>query len=134
MLVGYPPFFADDPSQTCQKIMHWKKTFKIPPEAKLSPEATDILQRLMSDANDRLGKNGVQEIKDHPFFRGIDWVNLRKVPSPFQPNIKSEEDCSRFDKFEEEQPWHTTDDPSKKNKKRKDIDFPGYTFKREVED
>jgi serine/threonine kinase 38 len=27
MLVGYPPFFSDEPSITCQKIMHWKKTF-----------------------------------------------------------------------------------------------------------
>lgn len=26
MLVGYPPFFSDDPSVTCQKILHWRKT------------------------------------------------------------------------------------------------------------
>ena len=24
MVVGYPPFFSDDPSVTCQKIMHWR--------------------------------------------------------------------------------------------------------------
>ena len=117
--------------------MHWKKTFKIPPEAKLSPEATDILKRLMSDNHDRLGKNGVQEIKDHPFFRHIDWKTLRNTKSPFQPNIKGDDDCSRFDKFDEEQPFYPTDDTSntsKNGKKRKDINFPGYTFKREVED
>jgi len=33
MLVGYPPFFSDDSSITCQKILHWKKTLVIPPEA-----------------------------------------------------------------------------------------------------
>lgn len=33
MVVGYPPFFSDDPSLTCQKIMHWKKTLTIPREA-----------------------------------------------------------------------------------------------------
>jgi serine/threonine kinase 38 len=27
MLVGYPPFFSDEPSITCQKIIHWKKSF-----------------------------------------------------------------------------------------------------------
>jgi serine/threonine kinase 38 len=36
MLVGYPPFFSDDSSITCQKILHWKKTLVIPPEAHLS--------------------------------------------------------------------------------------------------
>ena len=50
MMVGYPPFFSDDPSITCQKILHWKKTLVIPPEANLSPAATDILKRMICDA------------------------------------------------------------------------------------
>jgi serine/threonine kinase 38 len=48
--------------------MHWRKTLRIPVEANLSPAATDILKRLMSDADNRLGMNGVEEIKAHPFF------------------------------------------------------------------
>jgi len=78
MLVGYPPFFSDEPSITCQKILHWKKTFSIPPEAKLSPEATDILKKLISDSDVRLGRNGVDEIKNHPFFNGLNWDGLRQ--------------------------------------------------------
>jgi serine/threonine protein kinase len=23
MMVGYPPFFSDDPSETCKKIINW---------------------------------------------------------------------------------------------------------------
>mmetsp|Transcript_6201 Transcript_6201/g.10061 ORF Transcript_6201/g.10061 Transcript_6201/m.10061 type:complete len:395 (+) Transcript_6201:439-1623(+) len=139
MLVGYPPFFSDEPSITCQKILHWRKTLKIPPEAKLSHEASDILQRLMCDANDRLGKNGVQEIKNHPFFRGINWEKIREQKASFLPEVKAEEDSTRFDKFDEEGPFYPADDErthasSKKNKRRKDINFPGYTFKKEVED
>ena len=87
----------------------------------------------MSDPSERLGKNGAQEIKAHPFFRGIDWKNLRKTKSPFIPNVKSEEDCSRFDKFDEEDPFYRQDAYGSQ-RKRKDINFPGYTFKREVED
>ena len=68
MLVGYPPFFSDDPSVTCQKILHWRKTLNIPPEANLSIPATDILKRLLCDADNRLGSSGVAEIKCHPFF------------------------------------------------------------------
>lgn len=43
MLVGHPPFYADEPSVTCQKILHWKKTFYIPKEAKLSHYAIDLI-------------------------------------------------------------------------------------------
>lgn len=76
MLVGYPPFFSDEPSVTCQKILHWRKTLSIPDDAKLSPEATDILKRLLCDVNNRLGAGGIHEIKNHQFFKGIDWNNI----------------------------------------------------------
>lgn len=77
MLVGYPPFFSDEPSVTCQKILHWKRTFSIPPEANLSPEATDILNKMIADADVRLGKNGADEIKAHSFFRNFNWEGVR---------------------------------------------------------
>jgi len=50
MLVGYPPFFADEPSITCQKILNWKKTFQIPKEANLSPQSTDLLLKMLTDS------------------------------------------------------------------------------------
>jgi serine/threonine kinase 38 len=77
MMVGYPPFFSDEPTITCQKIMQWRKTLNIPEESNLTPEARDILKRLLCDADNRLGANGVEEIKAHPFFKGLDWDNLR---------------------------------------------------------
>ena len=76
MMVGYPPVFSDAPSITCQKILHWKKTLAIPPEANLTPAASDILKRLINDADVRLGRNGVEEIKAHPFFEGMDWTTV----------------------------------------------------------
>jgi serine/threonine kinase 38 len=68
MLVGYPPFFSDDPSMTCQKILHWKKIFAIPADVNLSVAAADLIKRLIADQSERLGINGVEEIKAHPFF------------------------------------------------------------------
>lgn len=109
MLVGYPPFFSDDPSITCQKILHWRKTLNIPPEANLSPAATDILKRLMCDADNRLGSHGgVDEIKGHPFFEGLDWKTLRNAKAPYIADLTSDDDCRRFDKFEEEEPFYVT--------------------------
>ena len=30
MVVGYPPFFSENPSDTCKKIIKWKENFFIP--------------------------------------------------------------------------------------------------------
>ena len=104
------------------------------------------MKRLLCDADNRLGAGGIQEIKKHPFFKGLDWERLRSTKSPFAPEVKDDEDCTRFDKFDEEAPFYPPEDSSsgagagqansaaKKNKKRKDINFPGYTYKKEVED
>lgn len=146
MLVGYPPFFSDDPSVTCQKILQWKKTLLIPSEANLSPAATDILKRLMCDAENRLGANGVDELKAHPFFDGLDWKHLRNAKAPLIADLSSDDDCHRFDKFEEEEPFYyaTTNNggansssnvgDDKKKRQRKDINFVGYTYKKDVEE
>ena len=102
MLVGYPPFGSDNPEHTIQKIHHWRKTLRIPDEPKLAPESKDIIRRLMCDAPNRLGVNGIDEIKNHPFFKGIDWKNLRNTKAAFIPTLKNDYDVSRFDEFEEE--------------------------------
>ena len=67
---------------------------------------------MLCDVNDRLGANGIHEIKTHPFFKGFDWESVRQMKSPFTPKIKDDEDCSRFDKFEEETPFYPADDPN----------------------
>lgn len=41
----------------------------------------------MSDFQERLGNNGVEEIKSHPFFDSIDWINIRKIKPPFAPDL-----------------------------------------------
>lgn len=134
MLVGYPPFFSDEPSITCQKILHWKKTFIIPPEAKLSKEATDLLKRMISEPENRLGRNGVDEIKQHPFFRGFDWNGVRKMQAPYLPNVSSEISNENFDSFEEEEPFIPQDQNKANKRMRKfDMHFIDYTYNAEVE-
>jgi hypothetical protein len=96
----------------------------------------------MCDAEHRLGSGpgGVEEIKNHPFFEGLDWSRLRQAKAPFIPALVNDEDCTRFDKFEEEEPFYATANASmqaegeKKRRQRKDINFVGYTFKKDVEE
>jgi len=35
----------------------------------------------------RLGINGVDEIKNHPFFKGFDWNNVPRMTSYFIPEV-----------------------------------------------
>ena len=44
MLVGYPPFYGDDPLMTCRKILCYKETLQFPPEAALTPEAEHLVR------------------------------------------------------------------------------------------
>mmetsp|Transcript_13509 Transcript_13509/g.37383 ORF Transcript_13509/g.37383 Transcript_13509/m.37383 type:complete len:154 (+) Transcript_13509:859-1320(+) len=38
MLVGYPPFYADDPVSTCRKILNWKTSLHIPHDMHIDPK------------------------------------------------------------------------------------------------
>jgi len=85
--------------------LHWKKTFGIPKEANLSSAATDLLTKMINDSEVRLGRNGADEIKAHPFFKGFDWNNMRQRKAPYQPKVQSEISNENFDHFDEEEPF-----------------------------
>ncbi|GAQ90246.1 hypothetical protein KFL_006180030 [Klebsormidium nitens] len=131
MLVGYPPFYSDDPMSTCRKIVNWRTHLKFPDEAKLTPEARDMIERLLCDVEHRLGTRSVQEMKSHPFFYGIDWDNLYNVPAAYKPEVTNELDTQNFEKFEEVNPPHTghKSGPWRKMLSSKDVNFVGYTYK-----
>ena len=130
MVVGYPPFFSENPSDTCKKIVKWKQYFQIPDDAELSNEAKSLIKKMVCSHENRLGVNGVDEIKKHPFFKGIDWDNLRNVKAPFIPDIENDWDNKYFDKFLEQESFYP---PEEKKKKRKDVNYAGYTFNRDNE-
>lgn len=61
----------------------------------------DLLKKLLCRKDDRLGStNGADEIKAHPFFKDVDWENLRQTPPPIVPEIESVVDTSNFPELE----------------------------------
>lgn len=88
-LVGWPPFCAEDAHETYRKIVNWQTQLYFPEEVVLSREAEDLIRRLVCGAGERLGRGGAEEIKRHPFFRGVDWDALRTIEAPFKPNLSS---------------------------------------------
>ena len=134
MMIGYPPFFSESSTETCKKILDWKNSLNIRPEANISKEAEDILRKLISGQETRLGTNGADEIKNHPFFKGIDWNHIKEtlIP-PFIPELKNNYDTKYFDEFEEDEPFYPINNDNSKGKKyqKKDMCFVDFTYNRE---
>eukprot|EP00475_Leptophrys_vorax_P000765 TRINITY_DN1041_c0_g1_i1.p1 TRINITY_DN1041_c0_g1~~TRINITY_DN1041_c0_g1_i1.p1 ORF type:complete len:391 (+),score=101.63 TRINITY_DN1041_c0_g1_i1:127-1299(+) len=120
-LVGYPPFYADEPMQTCRKIVNWKRTLAFPAEACLSPEAEDLMRKMICGHDERMT---FDQIRIHPFFASIDWDKLQEMEPPIVPNVKGEDDTQNFDDFTED---HTPDDGTVEVAPDQ---FQGYTFQR----
>jgi serine/threonine kinase 38 len=52
----------------------------------MSPEAQDLINKLLDlNPKNRIGSKGIQEIKDHGFFTGIQWEKIMDEPVPFIP-------------------------------------------------
>merc|ERR1711991_186575 len=63
----------------------------------VSEEAKDLVCRFLSPPKERLGYNGVDEIRKHAFFSFVDWANLASSEPPFVPEIADDYDLSYFD-------------------------------------
>ncbi|KAL6069412.1 hypothetical protein STEG23_021106 [Scotinomys teguina] len=108
MMAGQPPFEADNEDDLFESILHDDVLYPV----WLSKEAVSILKAFMTkNPNKRLGcvaaQNGEDAIKQHPFFKEIDWVLLeqKKVKPPFKPRIKTKRDVNNFDQdFTREEP------------------------------
>ena len=133
MMIGYPPFYSDSSTETCRKIINWKNNLEIKPEVNLSRDAIDILLSLINDPKKRLGRNGAEEIKKHPFFKNIDWKHIREtmIP-PFIPKLKGPYDSTYFDEYEEDEPFYPLNSSNKYKKyQKKDMCFVDFTYNRE---
>jgi serine/threonine-protein kinase Psk1 len=97
LMTGKPPFSGANITKTQQNIMHQK--LKLP--YYLSRDAQDLLSRLLrKEPSKRLGvgKNDLDVIKKHRFFRKIDWRKLenRELEPPIKPIITNPELAENF--------------------------------------
>jgi len=99
MLHGMPPFYSDNLEKMYELIQ--KGDIKFNKRLNISEEAKDLILKFLSrNPKKRLGINGINEIKSHPFFAKIDFDQLlkRKIQAPFIPDIKDKYDVNNFDK------------------------------------
>uniref|UniRef100_A0A126WXU9 non-specific serine/threonine protein kinase n=1 Tax=Austrobaileya scandens TaxID=13351 RepID=A0A126WXU9_9MAGN len=82
MLYGRTPFRGKNRQRTFANILHKDLTF--PSSIPVSLAARQLIHGLLQrDPANRLGSNsGSNEIKKHPFFRGINWPLIRCMTPP----------------------------------------------------
>ncbi|XP_068751786.1 serine/threonine-protein kinase MRCK alpha-like isoform X3 [Montipora capricornis] len=97
MLFGETPFYAESLVETYSKIMCHTGKFNFPSDVEVSNNARDLMQRLCCKMEQRLGQNGIDDFRNHPFFEGIDWDNLADATPPYIPEVSSPSDTSNFD-------------------------------------
>uniref|UniRef100_A0A7N6BI21 Rho-associated protein kinase n=1 Tax=Anabas testudineus TaxID=64144 RepID=A0A7N6BI21_ANATE len=104
MLVGDTPFYADSLVGTYSKIMDHKNSLNFPDDVEISENAKNIICAFLTDREVRLGRNGVEEIKRHPFFKNDQWTfdTIRDTAAPVVPELSSDIDTSNFDEIEDD--------------------------------
>ncbi len=143
MLIGFAPFFSENSDvqkaqkETIQKIIHFKETFKFYEKfVKLSNEAKDLIKKFITGPENRLGRNGIDEIKKHPFFKGFDWDNILKLKPPFVPKLSSPFDIRYFDKLEENknEPFYPIEHNKINSNNSNDNKYFGFTYNIDILD
>jgi len=91
LLVGFPPHYTENIKKLYENI----KNAKLQIPSYISPQAKDLLLKLLNkNPKQRLGVGDKNEIKRHPFFKGMDWTKLynRENPPPVALKMDDEAD------------------------------------------
>lgn len=85
LVFGVTPFRGARRDETFENII--KAPLRFPQKPIISDECRDLIEKLLvKDVAKRLGsKSGAEEVKAHPFFKGINWALLRNDPPPYVP-------------------------------------------------
>ncbi|XP_071999693.1 rho-associated protein kinase 2 isoform X3 [Engystomops pustulosus] len=132
MLVGDTPFYADSLVGTYSKIMDHKNSLNFPEDVEISNHAKNLICAFLTDREVRLGRNGIEEIKQHSFFRNDQWTwdNIRETAAPVVPELSSDIDSSNFDDIEDDK-GNVETFPIPKAFAGNQLPFIGFTYYRE---
>lgn len=100
-----------------------------------------MIHSLVCNTENRLGRGGAEEIKNHKFFRGVEFDTLRRIRAPFEPKLSSNVDTTYFPTDEIDQTDNAThlkaanavaqaNGGQREEVPEMSLPFIGYTFKR----
>ncbi|KAE9399029.1 kinase-like protein [Gymnopus androsaceus JB14] len=98
MCCGWSPFYAEDTQQMYKNICFGKIRF---PKGVINEDGKQFVKGLLNrNPKHRLGAlRDAEELKEHPFFKAIDFNLLaqKKVTPPFKPVVESDDSTANFD-------------------------------------
>ncbi|XP_070601895.1 microtubule-associated serine/threonine-protein kinase 2 isoform X2 [Erythrolamprus reginae] len=96
-LVGCVPFFGDTTEELFGQVISDEIVWPEGDEA-LPLDAQDLIGKLLrQNPLERLGTGSAFEVKQHRFFKDLDWNGLLRQKAEFIPQLESEDDTSYFD-------------------------------------
>lgn len=84
MLTGLPPWYTNDRDKLYESIRSAPLKFPM----SINRTSAVFIQALLNrDPSKRLGSSGAQEVKNHKFFKNVDWQELynKNITPPFNP-------------------------------------------------
>ena len=128
MLTGLLPFRIPKGNKINPQV--YEEPIRFPPD--LNPDAVNLINQLLNpNVNKRLGcgKDGSKKIKEHPFFKGVDWDKYwnKEIQPPFVPELSSELDLKYFDKMFTDEPVNN-ERPTVMSRSRMPSDYKGFTY------
>ncbi|KAL2713773.1 microtubule-associated serine/threonine-protein kinase 3-like isoform X1 [Vespula squamosa] len=97
-LIGCVPFFGETPEELFAHTVNDDIEWPNEDDWLVHPEAKDIITVLLQQSpRDRLGTGGSHEVKEHPYFYGVNWNSLLRQKAEFVPQLVDDEDTSYFD-------------------------------------
>jgi len=118
LVEGRPPFIGSTSQETYAYILQGIDHAEFPDY--VSDIAKNLILNLCRvNPGERLGALGLEEVRRHPWFKSLNWKELRvqRLKPPFLPDIRSEQDAHMFD----------TEDQELKEKATKEEEFGGST-------
>ncbi len=104
MLVGVTPFAAESLSALFDNCVFGKLEWGADAEH-VPLAARDLIQQLLEKRPEaRLGARGASEIKQHEYFKGVNWDTLLQTQPRFVPRLESTTDTSYFSGQQERHP------------------------------
>lgn len=83
--------------------------------------------RLCAAPEDRIGKDGAEEIKKHPYFSGVNFAAVHQEQAPYVPTIRNATDTSNFDPVPEGM-YESDDEESDVSIKKEGPEYAFYEF------